>query len=233
MSRKRLLTKSFLIISLALLFTAEPVIVSEVRQSQDQQDEVIKSPSSVSPAVMNNSRLRNYFFREYMERHRYNKARPPIPRGFIENWIDRQIIYNSGIIAEKLSSLQEDHEFCILLLKRLEDSPERTDIKLHTRRFFEKFRKDTKKLRSKIDFIVSGLDSEPGDDRINYSIEKDSVQQRMRAAKDELNEAGRLIRNYFLEPTHTVKVEDLAENNMLIRLYRIERIMESLEKTEL
>ena len=42
----------------------------------------------------------------------------------------------------------------------------------------------------------------------------------------------KLIGNYFFKPTHTVDVRDLNKNNMMIRLYRIERILESLEKND-
>ncbi len=49
--------------------------------------------------------------------------------------------------------------------------------------------------------------------------------------KVELDEADKLIVNYFFTPAPpTVAVEDLNNNNMMIRLCRIEMILESIEK---
>lgn len=226
--------KFFLIISSMFLFASGTMVYSGKHPVQDQQAESVRSGLQVSPLILNNSRLRSYYFREYEVKHfGYQKGAPAMGRNFVENWIDQQIIYNAGIIALKLKSLKDNHELGTNLLKRLEKEPERSDIRLQTKRFLKNFREDTKDLRSKIDFMVSGLDSKPEDDLRNYSVEKESAGHRMNMVKLELNEAEKLIRNYFLEPTHTVEVKDLEENNMMIRLYRIEKILESLEKTDL
>lgn len=234
MSRKHISVKSCLIIFSLVLFASGTMVYFGKYPGQDQQAESVSSSSLVSPAVLNNSRLRSYYFREYEAMHfGYQEGAPAMGRNYVENWIDQQIIYNAGIIALKLKSLKDNHELGTHLLKRLEKEPERRDIRLQTKRFLKNFREDTKDLRSKIDFMVSGLDSKPEDDMQNYSVEKESAGHRMNMVKSELIEAEKLIRNYFLEPTHTVEVRDLEENNMMIRLYRIEKILESLEKTDL
>lgn len=235
MSRKYLSLKSFLIIFLSFLFASGTMVYSRKHPVQDQEADSARSTPQVSPQILNNSRLRSYYFREYEVRnfHSQKQAAWVVGRNFVENWIDKQIIYNAGIIADKLENLKDSHELGTHLLKRLEKEPERRDIRLQTKRFLKNFREDTKDLRSKINFMVSGLDSKPENKLQNYSVEKESAGHRMKMVKSELNEAEKLIRNYFLEPTHTVAVRDLEENNMMIRLYRIEKILESLEKTDL
>lgn len=225
--------KVFLIgISLVLL-TSGTKGFPLIQDGQDKDPGKVATDEQVSPAILNNSRLRSYYYREYVERHYQGRNRPLVSRNFLENWINKQIIYNTGIISERLETLKIEYAVGMQLLQRLEKEPGRTDIRRQTKRFFKDFREEAKDLRSKIDFMVSGLDSKPDDEKSNYSIEKASVGKRMEQVKSELDEAERLIRNYFLEPTHTIEARDLEENNMMIRLYRIEKIMESLEKTDL
>ena len=209
------------------------LIFPGIQEEKEQQPETGGPDSKISPAILNNSRLRSYYYREYLERHYLDRSRPLVSRQFMENWIDKQIIYNTGIIEERLQNLKTDYDVGIQLLDRLEKEPQRTDIRRQTKQFFKDFREEAKDLRNKIDFMVSGLDSKPDDDGIRYSVEKDSALKRMAMVKSELDEAEKLIRNYFLEPTHTIDARDLVENNMMIRLYRIEKILESLEKTNL
>jgi len=198
-----------------------------------QEQRETSSKEEISPLILNNERLGRYYFREYMERFVYNRDVPRVGRIFLENWIDQQIIYNAQVIAERVDTLKNDHEMGVQLLKRLSKEPDRVDMKLQIKRFFREFRDDVGDLRKKIDFVVSGIDSEPEDRSRGYSTERTSVDERMALVKLELVEAERLIRDYFLNPTHTVEVRDLEDNNMMIRLYRIERIMESLENTSL
>lgn len=187
----------------------------------------------ISPLILNNQRLRRYYYREYMERFVYHRDVPRLAGIFVENWIDQQIVYNAQVIAERVEALKNDHAMGVQMLRRLSLEPERTDMKLQVKRFFSDFRDDVGSLRKKIDFVVSGLDSEPESQGRRYSTERSSVDERMEQVKIELSEAERLIKDYFLDPTHTVEVRDLEDNNMMIRLYRIERIMESLENTRL
>jgi len=189
--------------------------------------------SDVSLAILNNSRLRAYYYREYLERYYYNRNHVRMDRNFIEHWIDQQIIYNAQVIAGKLRLFNDNYEVATQLLDRIDREPGRAEIKRQARRFFGDFRNDVGDLRARIDFIVSGLDSKPEGDNRHYATEKGSARQRMELLKGELDKADRQIRDYFLKPTHTVKVRDLEENNMMIRLYRIEKILESLEKTDL
>lgn len=228
MSAKIFVTGVFLI-----FLSSGTQIFPGMREAIEQQPDPGTPDTQVAPAILNNSRLRSYYYREYVERHYQDRSRPLISRQFMENWIDKQIIYNTGIIKESLQTLKTEYEVGIQLLERLKKDPQRTDIQRQTKKFFKDFREEAKDLRKKIDFMVSGLDSKPDDDGVSYSVEKDSVEKRMKMVKSELDEAEKLIRNYFLEPTHTIDVRDLAENNMMIRLYRIERILESLEKTDL
>lgn len=196
------------------------------------QPDASEMASKISPGIMNNAKLRAYYYREYMERFAYNRNRLRMDRKFIEHWIDQQIIYNAQVIADKLKLLRNNSAIGAQFLDRMEREPERKDIKDRARSFFGDFRNEVKALRSRIDFVISGLDSKPGEFHESYSMEKTSARYRMDLLKEELGKADRQIRNYFLEPTHTVEVRDLEENNMMIRLYRIEKILESLEKTE-
>ena len=225
--------KLFLITAFLISLAPGTLIFSGIQEEKEEQTETGGPDAQGSPAILNNSRLRSYYYREYVERHYQVRGRMVVSRQFLENWIDKQIIYNTGIIESRLQTLKNDYEIGIKLLQRLEKEPQRTDIRRQTKRFFKDFREEAKDLRNKIDFMVSGLDSKPDDDGINYSVEKDSAGKRMTMVKSELDEAERLIRNYFLEPTHTIDARDLAENNMMIRLYRIEKLLESLEKTDL
>ena len=78
--------------------------------------------------------------------------------------------------------------------------------------------------------MIPGLPSKPEGEDVKKAVSQKTLMERMILLKAELDEADRLIVNYFFTPTiQTVAAEDLNNNNMLIRLYRIERILESIE----
>ncbi len=233
MSRIKAFLEYLLVFILVILLTPSASDCLADDEEQEGSPESVQADKQVSPAILYNSRLRSYFFKEYRERYYLDRDQLIVSRTSIENWVDLQIAYHTKIIAEKLDALKVSYDLGNQLLLRLEQEPERTDIRREARLFLKAFKEETKSLRVKIGFMASGLDSKPNDTSQNYSVEKNSVGSRMNMVKGELNEAERLIRNYFLEPTHTVDVSDLDENNMMIRLYRVEKILESLEKTEL
>lgn len=219
-----------------VLIVSAVVLFSEDGFSQDGGEDhgrgQKKAPESlISPQILNNDRLRSHYYKEFRDRYYYSPSPTYFTDLFVDNWVDQQIIHNAETISEEITNLRIRHGMGLELLKRNVREPERSEIKREIRQFFKNFREDTGNLRERIQFIVSGLDSKPENEYQNYSIERDSANHRMELAGKELEEAERLIRNYFLKPTHTVSVSDLNENNMMIRLYRIEKIMESLEKT--
>ena len=156
---------------------------------------------------------------------------PNVPWDLLEQWIDEEIISYAEEIAEKLSNLKKSYPIASVLLGALEKNPEKDDLRSKARLFLKGFRNETKDLRGKIDFMIPGLPSKPEGEDVKKSVARKTPMEKLSLLKVELDEADKLIVNYFFTPTtHTVAVEDLNNNNMMIRLCRIEMILESIEK---
>ena len=117
------------------------------------------------------------------------------------------------------------------LIEGLEKDAAKNNLKTKARLFFKDFRNETKTLRGKIDFMISGLPSKPQNEDVEKSVARKTPKEKLSLLELELDEAEKLIMNYFfIPPAHTVTVNSLDNNNMMIRLYRIEKILKSIEK---
>ncbi len=192
----------------------------------------------VSRTVLDNSSLRRHFRDEYLANDyfrakiSFNSARRQrIAPALLEQLIDEEIIIRSEEIAERLNNLIKSYPIAVALLEGVEKEPDRKDLKQKARLFFRDFRNETKKLRGNIDFMISGLPSKPKNEAIEKSIVRKTPNEKLSLLELELDEAERLIMNYFfIPPVHTVTVNNLNNNNMMIRLYHIEKILASIEK---
>lgn len=230
---------------LLLLFLPISFLQADIRAGALASDDQIcqcqngENSLKVSRAVLDNSRLRRYLRDDYLASSSYYmkiftfksaKLPPNVTWDLVDQWIDEEIIGYSEEVAEKLCNLRKSYPLASVLLEGLEKDPDTEDLRLKARLFFKGFRGEAKALKRKIDFMIPGLPSKPEGEDVKKAVSQKTLMERMILLKAELDEADRLIVNYFFTPTiQTVAAEDLNNNNMLIRLYRIERILESIE----
>jgi hypothetical protein len=66
--------------------------------------------------------------------------------------------------------------------------------------------------------------------KIPAGAENQAFEREVGFLEDEVVKAEQQIRDYLFTPTHTVTVEALRGENMLINLYRVQKLSELLEK---
>jgi hypothetical protein len=87
-------------------------------------------------------------------------------------------------------------------------------------------------LRKKLSFPFLGLKSK---EKFKYgafpSFEENAFEKEVQLLSSQLSEAEIRINDYLFSPTHTISVERLMEENMLINLYRVHKLSELIEKS--
>ncbi|MEE8460999.1 MAG: hypothetical protein V3S50_02625, partial [Acidobacteriota bacterium] len=86
-------------------------------------------------------------------------------------------------------------------------------------------------LRKTLSNVLRGLDSKSD---FKPEIDADSTnpgfQKEIRYIQEQLVKAEQRIRDYFFVPTHTVNLQDLQGQNMMIYLYRVEKMSKKLSE---
>ncbi len=106
----------------------------------------------------------------------------------------------------------------------------RLDAVARWKRSLEKVSDQARDLRAILSLVLSGAMREKTD--FNPVLPGDTVRPRfdveMQFIQQEIADASRRIQNYFFESTHTVSVEELKGNNMMINLNRVELMSKKL-----
>lgn len=86
-------------------------------------------------------------------------------------------------------------------------------------------------IRKSLSYPFVGLDRK---EKFRYKIpagaENQAFEREVGFLEDEVAKAEQQIRDYLFTPTHTITVEALRGENMLINLYRVQKLSELLEK---
>ena len=88
---------------------------------------------------------------------------------------------------------------------------------------------EAKNLRRSLSYVLRGLDNKSD---FKPEIEADAnnleFQKEIKFMREQIVKAEQRIRDYFFVPTHTVNLQDLQGENVMIYLYRVERMSKAL-----
>ena len=86
-------------------------------------------------------------------------------------------------------------------------------------------------LRKMLSYVLRGLDNKSDfKPQIDADANKSGFQKEIRFIEGQIEKAEQQIKDYLFAPTHTVHLQDLQGQNMMIYLYRVEKISKELSE---
>ena len=178
--------------------------------------------------------LRQYFRARFSEAYisqNHLVSSPPI---FIENLIDRQIDNYITELDKRLKDIKSQSASLEVAAKGLRFGKEGPNY-LQSRKMWKesmgKIHDDARALHRMIGYVLTGLENKD-DVEINIGLEAKKIgfkKERLYLQK-EIVKAEQRIRDYFFKPKHTIHLEELKGENMLIQLYRVRKITQKLKE---
>ncbi len=187
-----------------------------------------ESEGEALPAARQNTLLRDFFRALYP---RYQRE-PPVDE-FVESFVDNQIDAFLREIEGKLADLNEAFDMATKLRDRWmkastqDKTPARIALVATLRRLADR----SDDLADRLSTLFVGLKR---DKKINFvrSAEdnSDGFRREFEFLRVQIDEATRLVDDYFFRSTNTVSLEDLGSENMLVRLDWAEFMAKDLAK---
>lgn len=194
-----------------------------------------------SPLARQNPVLRDHFLQLYL-----NTRPPPDFLGgryyeaeilFLERYVDRLVDDFLTQVNERLSRLEEHFGEVLQARERMLDASGENDERRQEVRWkhsLEAMADEADDLRKMISHVLRGLDSKTDfKPVIHVQAGSSGYHHEINFIEEQLEKAERRIQNYFLSPTHTVHIQDLKGENMMIYLYRIRKMAEKLSQESL
>lgn len=178
--------------------------------------------------------LRQYFRARFSEAYisqNHLVSSPPI---FIENLIDRQIDNYITELDKRLKDIKSQSASLEVAAKGLrfgEEGPNYLQSRKMWKESMGKIHDDARALHRMIGYVLTGLENKD-DVEINIGLEAKKIgfkKERLYLQK-EIVKAEQRIRDYFFKPKHTIHLEELKGENMLIQLYRVRKITQKLKE---
>ena len=178
--------------------------------------------------------LRQYFRARFSEAYisqNHLVSSPPI---FIENLIDRQIDNYITELDKRLKDIKSQSASLEVAAKGLrfgEEGPNYLQSRKMWKESMGKIHDDARALHRMISYVLTGLENKD-DVEINIGLEAKKIgfkKERLYLQK-EIVKAEQRIRDYFFKPKHTIHLEELKGENMLIQLYRVRKITQKLKE---
>ena len=178
--------------------------------------------------------LRQYFRARFSEAYisqNHLVSSPPI---FIENLIDRQIDNYITELDKRLKDIKSQSASLEVAAKGLrfgEEGPNYLQSRKMWKESMGKIHDDARALHRMISYVLTGLENKD-DVEIDIGLEAKKIgfkKERLYLQK-EIVKAEQRIRDYFFKPKHTIHLEELKGENMLIQLYRVRKITQKLKE---
>ena len=178
--------------------------------------------------------LRQYFRARFSEAYisqNHLVSSPPI---FIENLIDRQIDNYITELDKRLKDRKSQSASLEVAAKGLrfgEEGPNYLQSRKMWKESMGKIHDDARALHRMIGYVLTGLENKD-DVEIDIGLEAKKIgfkKERLYLQK-EIVKAEQRIRDYFFKPKHTIHLEELKGENMLIQLYRVRKITQKLKE---
>ena len=178
--------------------------------------------------------LREYFRKQFYEARVLHNRRIPSTPTFLEHFVDRQIDYYLRKLREKLDSMslhfgQLEGAAQGLHIGSTEQS--RSQARKLWRKSLEQIHDDSGALRSMIGYVFTELKSK---DSFKAQIRPDAIDSGFAEDRlylgEQISEAEHRIRGYFFKSEHTIQLEELKGENMLIHLHRVREMSKAMKK---
>jgi hypothetical protein len=181
--------------------------------------------------------LRNYFLHQYLQTITNMQTRA-LTRGDIlmmnhrvSEWIDEYLLELDGRLKKLQKEYRAGEQFRDSALNEKSDAMKRMAARARWRLSLAIMEKEAGKIRGMLKPVLKGLKSKSNfEPEINTFSQDSPFHDEMRYLGEQIGKASRRIRDYFFSPTHIVNAESLQGENMMINLYHVQKMSESLRK---
>ena len=188
---------------------------------------------TIVAAARQNPILRRHFRRQFARTFESLARGPDDP--FMERYIDAQIDYYLKQLRVRLLRMKVGYSTARETIDEAAGSPKK-DLLLAQRQRWKNALKQladaANGLRSMIETILVGGLEGKGDlkPKVGPSGKATAFASEMKFLEDEIGLAEQQILAYFFAQTHTVEVDEIRNQNMLVHLYRVREMAKKLRK---
>ncbi len=184
-----------------------------------------------------NPLLRNYFLQQHLQNMSYTDVYGRrLYRGnmrFLEQSVDRLIDDFLARVSQKLDALKLHFNTALRnreeTLSGASDPRSRLQAQARWKDSMEEVADEAKALRRTLSYVLRGLNSKSDfKPKIEAHAHISGFQKEIQFIQEQILKAEQRIKDYFLLPTHTINLEDLQGQNMMIYLYRVEKLSKEL-----
>ena len=184
-----------------------------------------------------NPLLRNYFLQQHLQNMSYTDVYGRrLYRGnmrFLEQSVDRLIDDFLARVSQKLDALKLHFNTALRnreeTLSGASDPRSRLQAQARWKDSMEEVADKSKALRRTLSYVLRGLNSKSDfKPEIEAHAHISGFQKEIQFIQEQILKAEQRIKDYFLLPTHTINLEDLQGQNMMIYLYRVEKMSKEL-----
>ena len=184
-----------------------------------------------------NPLLRSYFLQQHLQNMSYTDVYGRrLYRGnmrFLEQSVDRLIDDFLKRIGQKLDALKLHFNAALRnreeTLSGASDLPSRPQAQARWKDSMEEVADEAKALRRTLSYVLRGLENKSDfKPEIEAHAHISGFQKEIRFIQEQILKAEQRIKDYFLLPTHTINLENLQGQNMMIYLYRVEKLSKEL-----
>jgi len=183
--------------------------------------------------------LRNYFLQRQLQGMSYTDIYGrTYYRGnvrFLEQQVDRLVDDFLKRVSQKLYALKthlnEVQQAREEVLSLVPDSQNRRNTQKQWKDSCKSLGNEAKGLRKMLSYVPRGLDNKNDfKPQIQNDPGNSGFQKEIKFIEEQIAKAEQRINDYFFVATHTVNAENLKGENMMIYLYRVEKISQKLSK---
>jgi hypothetical protein len=186
-----------------------------------------------APLARQNTILRAYFRKQSLTVRSFHNSPASRNDPFVENFVDRQIDHFLSELQEKLLLLRS-HFFSVQVsrtaLLEVTSAEERQPALLRWENSLSQVERHSKDAWNMLRYVFTDLeDRDSFKPRLNSHDVESIFRRQTEFMGEEIAEAERKIQDYFFDSSHTVQLEDLKGENMLIHLYHVRQLAKKLK----
>ena len=193
--------------------------------------------SDTFESARNNPVLRNHFLRQHIQMMSYMDVYGNLRyRGnvrLLEQQVDRLVDDFLARVAHQLGTLKI--HFNTVLRSRAEtlskasNDESRRGAQARWKDSLKTMADEAEDLRKILSYVLRGLDKKSDfKPEIEANANNSGFHKEIRFIQEQIVKAERRIKDYFFVPTHTVNLQDLQGENVMIYLYRVGKMSKAL-----
>jgi len=181
--------------------------------------------------------LRNHFLRQHIQMMSYMDVYGNLRyRGnvrLLERQVDRLIDDFLARVSHQLGTLKIHFNTVLRsreeMLSKASNQESRREAQAHWKDSLETMAGEAEDLRKILSYVLRGLDKKSDfKPEIEANANNSGFHKEIQFIQEQLVKAERRIRDYFFVPTHTVNLQDLQGENVMIYLYRVGKMSKAL-----